>query len=89
MNLKINFLSRLTKKDELALIESIGDLKNKLASGVRLSVEEKTAVSNFERYRAHILNSEKDENKFENKYKQLQVIATLGDWREFLKELYF
>jgi len=89
MNLKIDFLSRLTKKNELSLTESIGDLKNKLASGVRLSVEEKTAVSNFERYKANVLNSVKDEKLFDNKFKQLQVIATLGDWREFLKETYF
>ena len=89
MNLKMDLLGRFTKKNESALIESIGDLKNKMASGLRLSVEEKTAVSNFERYKANVLNSEKDEKKFENKHKQLHVIATLGDWREFLKEMYF
>lgn len=89
MSFKSDFLKLFIKKNNSALVESIGDLKNKQLSGERLSVEEKTALNNYERYKTHVLNSETDESKFHNKYKQLQVIANLGDWREFLKEEYF
>jgi hypothetical protein len=89
MELNFNILSLLNKKKDATLAESIGDLKAKLSSGIKLSVEERTAINNYERYKEEILNASLDEHQFHNKYKQLQVIANLGDWREFLKEEYF
>lgn len=68
------------------LVTSINDLRDKEFSGIKLSAEERFALSNFDRYRINILNSHEDEEKFHNQYRQLQVIANLTDWREFLKE---
>ncbi|MEI6021935.1 MAG: hypothetical protein WCR21_12470 [Bacteroidota bacterium] len=89
MNLGRDFFNAITKKRAYTLVESIGDLKDKLSAGSKLTYEEKTAINNYERYKANVLNAELDEEKFQNKYKQMQVIANLGDWREFLKEEYF
>lgn len=89
MKMGIDFFNAIIKKRDHSLVESIGDLKDKLASGTALSYEQKTAIKNYERYKANILNAEMDESQFQNKYKQMQVIANLGDWREFLKEDYF
>ena len=85
----IDFFTTIIKKRDHSLVESIGDLKDKKAAGDILSHEEKTAIKNYERYKSNILNAEMDELAFQNKYKQIQVIANLGDWREFLKEEYF
>jgi hypothetical protein len=89
MKMGLDFFGAIVKKRDHSLVESIGDLKDKLASGQRLSYEEKTAIKNYERYKASVLNAEEDESRFQNKFKQMQVIANLGDWHEFLKEEYF
>lgn len=89
MNLKQDFLSILLNKKQSGLVESINDLRDKDFSGSKLSTEEKTALSNFDRYRINMLNQQIDEEKFHQRYRQLQVIANLSDWREFLKEEFF
>ena len=76
-----------TKKDIGGEI-SINDLRDKEFSGKKLSPEEHQALNNFDRYRIRILNSSSDEDTFHSNYRQLQVIANLGDWTEFLKEEY-
>ncbi len=68
------------------MVESVNDLRDKEFSGVRLSSEERLALSNFDKYRIHVLNSQTDEQQFHYRYRQLQVIANLSDWKEFLKE---
>lgn len=68
--------------------ESINDLRDKEFSGLKLSPEERFALSNFDKYRIKILNAQENEANFHQQYRQLQVIANLGDWREFLKEEY-
>ena len=67
---------------------SINDLRDKEFSGVKLSVKEKTALTNFDNYRISLLNAQENEDSFHNTYRQLQVIANLGDWQEFLKTDY-
>jgi hypothetical protein len=67
---------------------SINDLRDKEFSGQKLTVEERQALNNFDRYRLKILNSSSDEEIFHNNYRQIQVIANLGEWKEFLKEEY-
>lgn len=89
MNLKQDFLSTLLNKKQSGLVESINDLRDKDFSGSRLTTEEKTALSNFDRYRINMLNEQIDEEKFHQRYRQLQVIANLSDWKEFLKEEFF
>jgi hypothetical protein len=83
---KSDFLTKLLNKKGSGLVTSINDLRDKEFSGIRLTEEEKTALANFDRYRINVLNSQEDDEKFHYKYRQIQVIANLSDWREFLKE---
>ena len=67
---------------------SINDLRDMEFSGERLGSDEKRALANFDKYRVRILNAQEDEEMYHKTYRQLQVIANLGDWKEFLKEEY-
>jgi hypothetical protein len=67
---------------------SINDLHEKEFSGHKLSAEEQQAIKNYNNYRIRILNSQDDEEGFHKVYRQLQVVANLGDWQEFLKSDY-
>lgn len=84
-----DFLTRLLNKKNTGLVTSVNDLRNKELSGVKLNHEEKAALSNFDRYRISVLNAEENEDAFHLKYRQLQVIANLSDWQDFLKEDFF
>ncbi len=88
MKLDKNLLEKFFTKKEIGGEVSVNDLRDKEFSGQRLSPEERKALNNFDKYRIRILNSSSDEEVFHNNYRQLQVIANLGDWREFLKEEY-
>ncbi|MBC7863178.1 MAG: hypothetical protein IAF38_09400 [Bacteroidia bacterium] len=85
MKLDKNLLEKFFTKKEIGGEVSVNDLRDKEFSGQRLAPEEKQALNNFDRYRIKILNSSSDEETFHNNYRQLQVIANLGDWKEFLK----
>ena len=85
MEAKADFLSKLISKKSEGLVTSINDLRDKEFSGARLSADERLAITNFDRYRISILNAEVEEEAFHQKYRQLQVIANLSDWQEFLK----
>ncbi|MFN5181560.1 MAG: hypothetical protein ACK5D5_00900 [Bacteroidota bacterium] len=76
-----------TKKDIGGEI-SVNDLRDKDFSGKKLTVDERLALNNYDKYRLYILNSSSDEDTFHHNFRQLQVIANLGDWKEFLKEEY-
>ncbi|MBK9284122.1 MAG: hypothetical protein IPM51_07345 [Sphingobacteriaceae bacterium] len=82
----MDLISKLLKKKTTGLVTSINDLREKEFSGVKLNSEERFALSNFDRYRINLLNAQEDEEKFHYHYRQLQVIANLSDWKEFLKE---
>lgn len=82
---KPEILDQLFSKKTEGLVTSINDLRDREFSGIRLTKEEKLAVSNFDRYRINVLNAQEDEEVFHQKYRQLQVIANLSDWQEFLK----
>lgn len=84
--MKTDFLNTLLNKKQTGLVTSINDLRDKEFGGNKLSSEEKLALSNFDRYRIQVLNSQTDEEKFHYHYRQLQVIANLSDWHEFLGE---
>jgi hypothetical protein len=86
VEVKNDFISRLLNKKTTGLVVSINDLRDKEFSGVKLSAEEKFAISNFDKYRINVLNSQTEEEKFHYQYRQLQVIANLSDWREFLSD---
>lgn len=76
-----------TKKDIGGEI-SINDIRDKEFSGISLNTDEKSALANFDHYRIEVLNNQENEEDFHKAYRQLQVIANLGDWKEFLKEEY-
>jgi hypothetical protein len=82
---KTDFLSLLLNKKTTGLVTSINDLRDKEFSGIKLTADERLALSNFDRYRISVLNAQSDETKFHYQYRQLQVIANLSDWQEFLK----
>jgi len=84
VDLRNDFLSILLNKAGKQSVESINDLRDKEFSGIKLSPEERFALSNYDRYRIAVLNSQTDKEKFHYKYRQLQVIANLSDWREFI-----
>lgn len=84
MNANTDFITKLLSKTNTGLITSINDIRDKEFSGVKLSAEERFALSNFDKYRINVLNSQTEEEKFHYHYRQLQVIANLSDWREFL-----
>ncbi len=86
VELNTELISKLINKKSTGLVTSINDLRDKEFSGVKLSAEEKFALSNFDKYRINSLNALEDETKFHNHYRQLQVIANLSDWKEFLSE---
>lgn len=88
MDFKSDITKRFFTKSDIGSIESINDLRDKEFSGKSLSAEEKFALANYDKYRLSILNSQENEEQFHYHYRQLQVIANLGDWREFLKEEY-
>ncbi len=86
VEIKNEFITNLLNKKTTGLVVSINDLRDKEFSGIKLTAEERFALSNFDKYRITILNSQIDEEKFHFQYRQLQVIANLSDWREFLKK---
>ena len=86
MNDKSDFITTLLNKKTTGLVVSINDIRDKEFSGIKLTAEERFALSNFDKYRINVLNSQTDEEKFHYQYRQLQVIANLSDWREFLKK---
>lgn len=88
MDFKSEIAKRFFAKQDIGGAESINDLRDKEFSGVKLTAEEKFALANFDKYRLNVLNSQENEEQFHNHYRQLQVIANLGDWREFLKDTY-
>lgn len=84
----LNKLSQLFKSSTGQIQTSLNDLRDKEFSGKKLSSDEKLALLRFDTYRLRILNSLENEDEFHEAYRKLQVIANLGDWREFLSEKY-
>lgn len=67
---------------------SINDLRDEINNGKRISEEELRALQNFELYRDRELSGDLDDQAFNNKYIQLQVMANLSPFQEFLKDEY-
>lgn len=70
-------------------VESINDLRDLEYKGVELTPQPRLALKNYDRYRINQLNSQTSEQKFHKKYLQLQVMANLSPYQEFLKEEYY
>jgi len=84
MTLREDILKKYFAKADIGGTLSINDLRDREFSGERLTLEEQTALSNFDRYRIETLNGIIDDKEFHERYRQLQVMANLGDWKDFL-----
>lgn len=77
-----------TLKTELTGIISINDLRYKEFNNIDLNEEERVALRNFDKFRIAELNKITSDEEFHKRYRELQVMANLGDFREFLKDDY-
>ena len=77
------------KKSSIKDFLSINDLREQDYGNIELLPNERLALKNYDRYRITQLNNQVSENDFHNKYMQLQVMANLSPFEEFLKEVYF
>lgn len=84
MTLREDILKKYFAKAEIGGELSINDLRDREFNGESLSEEERTALKNFDRYRIEQLNGISDDKEFHERYRQLQVMANLGDWKDFL-----
>lgn len=82
-------LNKYFAKSEIGGMPSINDLSEKEFNGERLAAKEKQALINFDRFRLDVLNAQTDDMAFHKRYQELQVMANLGDYTEFLNEKYF
>ena len=67
---------------------TINDLREREYSGKSLSKMEKLALANFDKFRITELNKPMDDITFHKRYSELQIMANLGNYDEFLKEKY-
>ncbi|GAB4131943.1 MAG: hypothetical protein Fur0041_02760 [Bacteroidia bacterium] len=84
MTLREDLLKKYFSKSAIGGTVSINDLRDREFSGEYLSDEERTALRNFDRYRIKELNAQKNDLEFHERYRQLQVMANLADWKDFL-----
>ena len=76
-------------KSDVGETPSINDIREKEFNGEPLPAKEKQALINFDRFRLDVLNAQTDDMAFHKRYQELQVMANLGNYTEFLKEKYF
>lgn len=74
---------------KIKIFFSINDLRDRDYEDIDLSTNERLALKNYDRFRITELNNQTSESKFHNRYMQLQVMANLSPFEEFLKETYF
>lgn len=86
---KYNSQKNTSKSTLMGGLISINDLRDREYAGQHLSNEEKIALQNFDKFRLAQLSEQKSERDFHNKYIQLQAMANLSPYQEFLKENYF
>lgn len=82
----LNAIKRLIQLREgtSSAIISINDLREKEYSGTSLNTDERRALNNYERYRLHKLNENVENERFNEVYQLLQVMANLRPWQDFL-----
>lgn len=68
---------------------TINDLRDKEFRNEKLTEEEAQAILNFDRFRLSELNKMTTDFDFNARYCQLQILANLAGYKEFLKEEYF
>lgn len=84
MTLREDLLKKYFAKENIGGTVSINDLRDREFNGESLNAEEKQALQNFDRYRINELNAQTNDMQFHERYRQLQVMANLADWKDFL-----
>ena len=64
-------------------------MRDKEFRNERMTDEELQAILNFDRFRLSELNKVKTDPDFNVRYCELQIMANIADYKEFLKEEYF
>ncbi|HLU85998.1 MAG TPA: hypothetical protein VKZ45_11020 [Vicingaceae bacterium] len=77
------------QKTSLSEIISINDLKEMEFNQKELTPQQHLALKNYDRFRVKKLNAQQSEFDFQKTYMQLQAMANLSPYDEFLKEDYF
>ncbi|MBL4668120.1 MAG: hypothetical protein JKY30_02505 [Flavobacteriales bacterium] len=88
MSKSVNHTNNISKFGLVGFF-SINDLRDKDYDNIDLLPNERLALKNYDKYRITELNNQTSEDKFHAKYMQLQVMANLSPFQEFLKEEYF
>jgi hypothetical protein len=70
--------------DTNTFLISINDIKDKYFDGEKLTDEETLAMQNYDKYRLEYLNASENEADFDKRYFQLQVMANLHPYTEFI-----
>ncbi|MGB0887686.1 MAG: hypothetical protein ACPGSL_06160 [Vicingaceae bacterium] len=68
---------------------SINDIRDKYFDSLELQPNERLALKNYDRFRITELNKQNSEKDFHKRYLQLQVMANLTPYEEFLEEKYY
>ena len=89
MKKRTDLLNKYNAKKDIGGIPSINDLRESEFNEEPLTQKEKQALINFDSYRINELNAQADDMAFHKRYRELQVLANMYDYEEFLKEKYF
>jgi hypothetical protein len=89
MKKRTELLNKYSAKVDLGGLPSINDLRENEFNNEPLTPKEKQALANFDRFRINELNAQTDDMAFHQRYRELQVMANMYDFEEFLKEKYF
>jgi hypothetical protein len=84
MTLREDLLKKYFSKADIGGTMSINDLRDREFNGEPLTADEQKALRNFDRYRIEQLNGINNDREFHERYRQLQVMANLGNWQDFL-----
>jgi hypothetical protein len=85
MTLREDLLKKYFAKSDIGGTVSINDLRDREFNGESLSEDEKLALHNFDRFRIEELNAIHNDMEFHERYRQLQVMANLADWKDFME----
>jgi hypothetical protein len=88
MKKKDTILKENKQRVDLGNSPTINDLREKEFSGVSLTASEKTALANFDKFRISELNAQENDMSFHKRYRELQIMANLGSFEEFLNDKY-
>lgn len=86
MRNRISILNKYFAKQQIGGTVSINDLREREFNGGYLAEDEKTALANFDKYRLNELNKQNTDADFHKKYQELQTMANLHSYDEFLKK---